>query len=237
MSDDIKPKQGEGDKNPDMSKFVPKDDYEAQKTNLEKLQSDFDRVKEQLLDPEYLEYLEAKKSKAIKKSDASSEVKSALDSLTADEIERLPKARLLDLAEKRASEKLSKELKEEFRKEITEMRTALQNIYYEKELENVKSKYKDFDEYQANIRKILERPGNSYTYEDAYLLAKAQAGKNTPPPPVDDKPKEKRSSGEKPSSSVPSDDFKQKDFKDKDDASNAALQSVRAKYGIEGDII
>jgi hypothetical protein len=144
---------------------------------------------------------------------------------------------LLDLAEKRASERLSKELREEFGKQIVEMRTALQNIYYERELTNTKEKYKDFGEYEAEIRKLLERPGNSYTYEDAYLIAKQQAGKTTPPPAKPDKPAEKRSSGEKPSASVPSDDFKQKDFKDKDEASAAALQAVRAKYNIDGDII
>jgi hypothetical protein len=235
MSETDKAKTDAGQNAPDPSKFVPKEDYEAQKSSLEKLQSDLERVKGQLLDPEYLEYLESKKDAAVRKSSASTEVKDALGTLTADEIERLPKARLLDLAEKRIAEKLTGELREEFRKTVSGLQTTVQNLVFERELTETKVKHPDFDTYEKEIRDILSRPGSNYTYEDAYFLAKAQKGDSAPPKPA--AKTEKRSSSEKPSATAPATDFEQKDYKNAKEASEAALATVRAKYGLEGDIL
>lgn len=234
MSDDKKGEQGAASTAPDTSKFVPKEEYEAQKSSLEKLQSDLERVKGQLLDPEYLEYLESKKDKAIKKTDASSEVKDALSTLTTDEIERLPKSRLLELAERRITDKLTASMRDEFRQTLSGLQTQVQNLIYERELNETKVKYPDFVSYEKEIREILSRPGATYTYEDAYILAKAQKGDSAPAakPAVKS---EKRSSGEKPSSTAPAADFEQKDYKDSTEASNAALSAIRAKYNLEGD--
>lgn len=222
----------------DTTKFVPKEEYEAQKSSLEKLQGDLERVKGQLLDPSYLEYLEDKKNAAVKKTGASNEVRDALGTLTADEIERLPKARLLEIAEKRISEKLTGELRGEFSKTLAGLQTTVQNLVYERELALTKVNHPDFDKYDKEIRDILARPGANYTYEDAYLLAKAQKGDVTPTPaPKPTSKTEKRSSGEKPSSTAPASDFEHKDYKDSKEAGEAAIASVRAKYGLEGDIL
>jgi hypothetical protein len=239
MSDEQKPKAGEGTQTPDPTKFVPKEEYEAQKSNLEKLQGDLERVKGQLLDPEYLEYLESKKNAEVKKTTASTEVKDALGTLTADEIERLPKARLLEIAEKRISEKLTGELRGEFNKALSGLQTTVQNLIYERELAMTKANYPDFDKYEKEIRNLLSQPGSNLSYEQAYKLARYEKGDATPD---NGKPKpagkmEKRSSGEKPSSTAPASDFEQKDYKDEKEASNAALASVRAKYGLEGDTL
>lgn len=238
MSEQDKGKTGDAQNTPDLTKFVPKEEYEAAKSNLEKLQGDLERVKGQLLDPGYLEYLESKKDKAIKKTDTSSEVKDALGNLTAEEIERLPKARLLEIAQKRVSEELTGKFREELARAIGGLQSTVQNLVYERELAQTKAKYADFDEFEKPIREILERPGTNYTFEDAYILARAQSGK--PVGSNEKKPAaklEKRSSGEKPSSTAPAEDFQPKDYKDKDEASQAAVASVRAKYNLEGDTL
>ena len=237
MSDDKKTQTGAGENAPDLSKYVPIEDYKAQKSSIEKLQSDLESVKTQLLDPDYLEYLESKKNSAIKKTSASAEVKDALSALTSDEIERLPKARLLELAEKRISEKLTGDLRNEFSKTLAGLQTTVQNLVYERELAETKLKYSDFTNYEKEIRDILTRPGASYTYEDAYLLAKAQKGESTKEAPKTPIKTEKRSGSEKPSATALATDFEQKDYKDEKEAGNAALASIRAKYGLEGDTI
>ena len=237
MSDSKLGEQGSPN-SPDLTKFVPKEDYEAQKSSVEKLQSDLERVKGQLLDPSYLEYLENKKQSAVDKTKASSEVKDALGTLSADEIERLPKARLLEIAERRISEKLTGELRGEFKSTIAGLQSTLQNLVFERELAVTKASHPDFDTYDKEIRAILSRPGATYTYEDAYILAKAQKGESADSGKSKPAMKtEKRSSGEKPSSTAPATDFEQKDYKDGKEASNAALSSIRAKYDIDGDII
>ena len=48
---------------------------------------------------------------------------------------------------------------------------------------------------------------------------------------------EKRSSGEKPSSTAPASSFEQKDFDDPQEAADAAVAAVRAKYNLEGDTL
>ena len=112
----------------------------------------------------------------------------------------------------------------------------MQNLVYEKELAETKVKHGDFGTYEKEIRDILSRPGSNYTYEDAYFLAKAQKGDIAPV--KREAPKgERRSSGEKPSSTAPATDFEQKDYKDGKEAGDAALSAVRAKYGLEGDIL
>lgn len=238
MSEEPKPQTGGGQEPPDPTKFIPKEQFEAQKSELEKLQGDLDRVKGQLLDPEYLEYLESKKNGAVRKTNASTEVKDALSSLTADEIERLPKARLLEIAEKRIGEALTEKLTKEFNAALGGLQSTVQNLIFQRELADVREKHEDFDKYEKEIQAILSRPGSSYTYEDAYILAKAQRGETSPSNNGKPAPKtEKRSSGEKPSATAPATNFEQKDFKDKNEAAAAALATVRAKYGLEGDVI
>lgn len=237
MSETKQGEQAAAQNQPDTTKFVPKEDYEAQKSTLEKLQGDLERVKGQLLDPDYLEYLESKKNAAVRKVDASSEVKEALGSLTADEIERLPKARLLEIAEKRIAENLTGKFREEFGRTVNALQSTVQNLVYERELATTKANHPDFDKYDKEIRDILSRPGTSYTYEDAYFLAKAQKGDLNPAPSKPAQKFERRSSSEKPSSTAPASDFEQKDYKDGKEAGDAALASVRAKYGLDGDTL
>jgi hypothetical protein len=127
-------------------------------------------------------------------------------------------------------------MRKEFGETLSGLRTTVQNLVYERELAETKSKHPDFGSYETEIRALLSRPGSSYTYEDAYLLAKAQKG-STEPAAKPTVKTEKRSSNEKPSSTAPASDFEQKDFKNSGDASNAALSAIRAKYNLDGDTL
>lgn len=211
----------------DLSKYVPKDQADQLKADLEK-------TKLELLSPEYLEFQETKRNKATPSVKA--KVSELLGTLKPEEIESLSKRDLLEIAVARTSEKLTAELGKEFGARLAKLTDHMSGLTMYVELDRTKKAHSDFDDYKDDIDKILEKADRDLTFEEAYLQAKG--AKASLPDKKDEKKEESKPKGsEKPGGATPPDGALPQKFKDADAAGRAAFETVKAKYGITGDSI
>jgi len=192
MSDETK-KTTEGSEKDaiDMTKFVPKEDFEkltkTSNEEVEKIKGELDQAKLSLLDPDYVAFLDSKKGKEIKEE--------------AKEISE-------KIEEGKASPAELKRLEDR----MNTISSSVENVLAVLELQAVEKKYADFGDFREATKKILETSATSLSIEQAYLLSKGQA--KTEKTEAEKKAAAK-TAAEKPSGTVPGNEPVQKHFTDK----------------------
>jgi hypothetical protein len=234
MPDDNEPKDI------NLDDYVPKTDHDKQVSEkdqtITQLQADLQKANQELLTPEYLEFLDSKKTP--KPTQAQQKVAEGLEDLSTGDIDKMTNSQLVAHITRAVGEQ-SKAEKQELVKEIGNLRVALQSMSAEKELAEVRATYSDFDDYKDEIGRILKSEGGqNMTFEHAYRVAKSLAqeksdGKDDPKKP--DAPSHK--GVEKPGGGVPKDDLKPKEYKDEKEAGDAAYDALKEKYPGLGDTI
>jgi hypothetical protein len=219
---DLQNKAGETvkDANVDTTKFVPKEDYEKLASSVKDLESKLDEAKLSLLDPDYIDFLETKKGQKIEKK-----VEKAMD-LSDMDVEKLSSKQILELATQRAKEAVLSEVAPKYEEALRKQGATLNDILAYIELGEVEKKYKDFNDYRDDTRKILENSKTQLTIEQAYKQAKYEKleseGKLTPK----EEKELKAPSSEKPTGSVPGDTMSKGNFKNAVDAADDAWNKV-----------
>lgn len=177
-------------------------------TALTDVRTQLNEAQLKLVDPAYVEFMEARKA---------SNEKPIIDDKTAKE-QGIPESAIKIINDQGSS--------------IKQLQTAVQQIGALLELSDVEKKYADFGNYRDDVQKILETSGSNLTIDQAYVQAKAAAPDKSKG--SDETPTPKGS--EKPGGFVPKDDSK-KHYTDADEAGNAAWAEVKERLGIQGDII
>jgi hypothetical protein len=199
----------------DTSKFVPKEDYEKLGNSVKELETKLDEAKLSLLDPDYIDFLESKKGGKVEKK-----VEKAMSDV---DIDKLSSRQILELATTKAKEALMEEVLPKYEDQLKRQGATLQDILAYIELGEVEKKYKDFNDYRDDTRKVLETSKTQLTIEQAYKQAKLDKlekdGKLTP---KDEKELKTPTSTEKPTSTVPGDTMSKGSFKNKGDAADDA---------------
>jgi hypothetical protein len=216
------PKVGTGSDNQtpaaiDLTKYVPKEDFEKTSASVKELESKLDEAKLSLLQPEYLEFMESKRAGKVEKK-----IESSIDKLLdSKDLDKLSPRQVLALSIEKAKEAVEAELLPKYQDQMRKMGQSLSDVLAVLELQEVEKKHSDFGEYRDDIRKILETSATPLTIEQAYLLAKAgKGGSFTPNAPKAPNPSEKPIGGTPPGSMVT------KTFKTKQDAGEDAWNSV-----------
>lgn len=200
-------------------KFVPKEDYEKLAGSVKDLESKLDEAKLSLLDPDYIEFLETKKGAKVE-----AKVKKEISEMDTD---KMTSKQILEAATERAKEALMEEVLPKYEEALKRQGATIQDILAYIELGEVEKKYKDFNDFRDDTRKILEASKTQLTIEQAYKQAKMdrleKEGKLTPkeekelktPPPA-----------EKPTSTVPGETMSKSTFKTPEDAADDAWDKI-----------
>lgn len=202
----------------DTSKFVPKEEYEKLGNSVKELETKLDEAKLSLLDPDYIDFLESKKGGKIEKK-----VEKAMSEV---DLDKMSSKQILELSIQKSKEVLMEEVMPKYEDMLKKHGATLQDILAYIELGEVEKKYKDFNDYREDTRKVLETAQTRLTIEQAYKQAKYERldkeGKLTP------KLEEalKTPVSEKPTSSVPGDTMSKSSFKNADDAAMDAWDKV-----------
>jgi hypothetical protein len=204
----------------DTNKYVPKEEYEKLSGSVKELEAKLDEAKLSLLDPEYIAFLETKKGQQVEKK-----VEKAFRVSDA-EIERLSSKQLLELAVERAKEAVIGELSPDLEKRFKKYDMSLADIFSVFELQQCEKKYKDFDDFRGDVRKILESTQAQLTIEQAYKQAKFERMSTKEEHPETTKVEPAKVSSEKPTGTVPSETMQTKAFKNKTDAAEDAWNQV-----------
>lgn len=242
MSDQQQSKAGEAAKSDavNLDNYVSKDVLDQTKAELQKAQ-------QQLLSPEYIDYLESKKkgsgTQDDKISEGAAKVSALLGELSPEEIESLPKTKLLALAEQRAGMKAAADVRKEFSGVIKDLTDRIGNMAAYLELREVKEKHDDFDTYKEDVQNLLNSATSDLSIEDAYYKAKMlREAENSKKGGSDkatneDKAEAVSKGSEKPDGEVPPNEGGKKEYKTPEEAGTAAWKEVSEKYGIRGDKI
>jgi hypothetical protein len=217
MSDPIT-KPSETGATPTPDKFVPKEDYEKLAGSVKELESKLDDAKLSLLDPDYIDFLESKKGKQVEKA--------VKKELTEADTKNMTSQQILDLATDRAKEALMQEVLPKYEEALKKQGSTIQDILAYIELGECEKKYKDFNDYRDDVRKVLENSQTRLTIEQAYKQAKLDKldadGKLTPK----DEKATKPTQSEKPTSTVPGDTLGKGAFKSKAEAAEDAWDRI-----------
>lgn len=201
----------------DMSKYVPKEDFEKTSASLKELESKLDDAKLSLLQPEYLEFMESKKAGKLEKK-ISSSIDKLMDS---KDLDKLSPRQILALSIDKAKEAVIAEVLPQYQDQLKRMGQTLSDVLAVLELQEVEKKYADFSAHRDDTRKLLETSTTPLTIEQAYLLAKA--GKSNVP--ASGSPAAPNGS-EKPTGGTPPGSMGPKTFKNKNDAAEDAWNST-----------
>lgn len=207
----------------DETKFVSKEKYEELAGSKQELETKLDEAKLSMLDPEYIAYLETKKVKSDKPTKTSTVIEEDIDNLSTKQ--------LLALSIDKAKEAILTDVMPKYEEALRKRDATIKDILAVLELQQVEKKYKDFDSFRTDIKKILENSQTPLTIDQAYKSAKLDRlvaeGK------LDEETKEEITKvittpkeSEKPDGSVPADTITKATFKTKDDASNDAWDKV-----------
>jgi len=196
---------------------VPKAEFEQLKSKAEETTRTMEDLRNKLLDPEYISYLETK-----------NKPKPALPGTTPVNLQSMTLEQLQGLIATGVATSVQDALKP--------INQRLGQVQIRQELDDVKARHTDFDDHKDKIVEILNGSDNELTIEQAYLLAKAQVGEATPKP-KETPPAKPAQGNEKPSSRVPVEGDTIKTFKDPHAAAQAAWAEVSAKHGLSGDKI
>lgn len=122
---------------------------------------------------------------------------------------------------------------------INGLEMAISNMAAVLELNDVRSRYSDFDKHRDKVEALLKGPGSNLSFEQAYLVVKSQetGSKSTPDDDETKKAKEALKGSEKPTAYAFDQQTQDKEFKSTADASADAIQQVKDRFGITGDMI
>ena len=204
------PKNPEESSEINLEDYVPKEEHSKllseKDESITSLKNDLDSAKMQLLDQDYLDYLESKKkpSQSTKPKDSKSTGK--VDEELQATIERL-------------------------QDDLNKSNAALSDLAAENELRDVRARYNDFDDHKEDILKIIENSKTDLTFEQAYRLAKSyKSEKSAEGAEEGTKGKKTISATEKPSSTVPAKALETKEFKNQGEVDSATIESLKDKY-------
>lgn len=224
-------KQEKSEPTIDLNQYVSKETYErelkSKEEDLARTKAEQEKLKVQLLDPAYLEWLNAKKNPIPAQKEPSLAL---FDDLKPEDIDRLPNSKVLALAEKTLGPKFMNAVRAEVGKDIGVLKQTLQDVIYHIELRDVIDSNDDWEEHKADVQRILETASNDLTIAQALELARSRKVKEEPKEPT--KPVK---GSEKPGS--PPQPAVERKFKNEDEAKKAAWDTVREKYGITSDTI
>lgn len=202
---------------------VPKSELDKIQASNTELSRNLETLKNQLLDTEYLQYLEAKKGRTTSSNANSTNtpnVNSNIGSLTL--------AQLQQVVAQQIGQAMETTMKPVYGR-INEMSAKL-------EVEDVRARYQDFDEFKDQVVQILEStPNTELSIEQAYKIAKAD--KMATPAAEPEKEVKAPTGNEKPGGTVPLAGESAQRHKDSNAAGQAAWNEVRGKYGLHGDTI
>jgi hypothetical protein len=203
----------------DTSKFVPKEEYEKLGSSVKELETKLDEAKLSLLDPDYIDFLESKKGQRIEKKLERAE-------LTDREIEKLSSKQILELSVERVRDVLLSEVMPKYEDALRKMGATQQDILAYIELGECQKKYKDFETYRDDIKKVLDTSTTRLTIEQAYKQAKLdkldREGMLTPK----EEKELKTPASEKPTNSVPGDAMSKSAFKNSGEAAEDAWDRI-----------
>lgn len=136
------------------------------------------------------------------------------------------------------SSRASSSLSPEIAKRIENLEATSNQLAAIIELHEVEREYPDFNDYRSDVHTLITSGGSNLTFKQAYLIAKSNRSSSMPD--VSDAKAKKdapKVGTEKPGKFIPDSSSTDRVFKNATEASNAALSSVKEKYGITGDII
>lgn len=205
----VSTKSEETQKEETIQKAEHEEAIKQKEEQLSKMKADLDKANLQLLDPKYLDYLEASK----KPKDEPKTSKKEESTKTPEEVAALEK-------------------------KISDMESTLSNLLAQQELEAVRQKYSDFDEYKPQIQTLIQNGNTDLNFEQLYRLAKSYEQDKEA---IEEKGKEKDKkpfSTEKPGSGVPGKDLEETTYKSEAEADAATLNMLKEKYPhLQGDKI
>lgn len=206
---------------PAQPETVSKQDFVRVQQQAEEAGRNLEVLRQQLADPEYLEYRQAKANSRANPAAPATPVN--LQNMTLEQLQQL-----IVQGAAGAVQQVVKPIAE-----------RLEQAEAELELDRVQRKYEDFDEFRDNVSQILKTSTNELTIEQAYLMAKATKPAADPAAPAATAPAAPAAprGNERPSASVPLDGDSAKTFKTPEAAGQAAWQEVAARRGLSGDTI
>lgn len=199
--------------------LVPKTEVTKVQNQLQETTKSLDAMRNQLLDPSYLEFLESKKIAPVARTNTPTNLN--LANMSIDDLRKV-------IAEQTA---------EAVKNVVSPLFVRINDIQAKQELDDVKSRYPDFADYQDKVVAILDaNPKSDITIEQALLIAKGGSQKEAPAK-TEVKDLKIPTSVEKPGTTVPLSGDTLKTFKNGAEAGNAAWKEVAAKHGLQGDTI
>ena len=197
---------------------VSKQEFDRLAAQAAEKDRSLESLKNQLLDPEYISFLESKNQAKARTTMPNAAVN--LSGLNLDQLRQLIREE---------GEAVVKQAIAPIAGRLTEVSATL-------EANAVRAKYADFNDYAADVVAILEK--SDVTIEQAYEIAKGKKVVNadTSAKKEDAKPKEPTKS-EKPGNTVPLEGDTITKFKNETEAGMAAWAAIAKKHGISGDTI
>ena len=221
----------------DLTKYVPKEDFDKltneSKTRVDSLTNDLEKLRQQLLSPQYIDFLSKQKEDATR---ATNTVQKEVSKITDAELNSLPPAKILELATERAKQAILSEVMPTLEKRVKSAEMTLGDLQAILEL-NAVEKYYDgstgrvnFNDYREEVYKLIES-SPALTIEQALHIAVAQKGGTVTTTTV-----KKPVGSEKPTATVPAGTVEKTNFKTSTEAADDAWGKMQEKYGI-GDSI
>jgi hypothetical protein len=207
----------------DLTNYVPKGEFEKLQADASEARKGLESLKSQLLDADYLSYLESKRQNSQPQAKPTSDLSNI-------NLKNLDMQGLINLINQHSLNAIQQVVGPQ----IQALHGRLTDVQAVLELDNVRSRYEDFDDYQQDIVGILERAQNDLSIEQAYLQAK---GINPNKAQVESAQTVQPARSERPGTFVPLDGETIKTFKNSDEAARAAASEVLARHGLSGDTI
>lgn len=202
----------------DTSKFVPKEEYEKLAGSVKDLESKLDEAKLSLLDPDYIDFVESKRGKKVEKS--------VVKELSDVDTDKMTSKEILELATERAKAALMEEVLPQYEEVLKKQGATIADILAYIELGQVEKKYKDFETYRDDTRRILETSKTPLTIEQAYKQAKLDKLESEGKLKAFDEKDAKTMATEKPTGTLPKETLDKTSFKSADDAAEDAWNRV-----------
>lgn len=202
---------------PNQTETVPKTEFDQLQSKASEATRTMEALKDQLLAPEYLSYLESRK--APKPAVTAPGAAVSLANMTLEQLQSM----------------LQQGIAATVQEALKPLTTRLNDVQVKQELAEVIERHDDFPKFREKVVEILQTSTNELTIEQAYLMAKAQAP--VIPPAVNTPAVKAPSSNERPSANVPLDGESVNKYKNPDAAGTAAWSEVAAKHGLSGDTI
>lgn len=210
---------------------VPKAELDSLKTQHAETLKNLEALKGQLLDTDYLQYLESKKAPnrpaaAAPQAGVTDPNRLVISNMTLAQLQQV----------------IGMQLNQTLEQAMKPIYGRLNEVGAKQELDEVRAKFEDFPEYSEKVVAILEgTPNTELTIEQAYLIAKAGAINEAEASAAGTDGQQQEQTGvkpnEKPGGTVPLAGETAQRFKNPTEAATAAWHEVRQKYGLSGDTI